>query len=115
MDCRSRSSGARNMLLMSWMDFLRRSATRKKMRKSAASESSPRMADAVRLEVLEDRALLSAVLYNSETQQLSLTADPNVDDSVQITRPDASTLQIQVAAGDTVTLQGAATGNPDFV
>ncbi|MDB5386251.1 MAG: cya 3 [Planctomycetaceae bacterium] len=104
------------MLLMSWIDFLRISGkNQKKTRKPTEPESAPRMADAVRLEVLEDRALLSAVMYNSVTQQLSFTADSGVDDDVQISRPDASTLQIHVAAGDVISLQGAAAANPDFV
>jgi hypothetical protein len=104
------------MLLTSWMDFLGFiGKNKKKSRKPAEPETSHRMADAVRLEVLEDRALLSAVMYNSATQQLSLTADPGVDDNVQITQLDASTLQIQVSAGDAMSLQGDAAANPDFV
>lgn len=103
------------MLLMSWMDLFKVTGkNKKKSRKSTDHESACRMVDAVRLEVLEDRALLSAVMYNAATHQLSLTADPGVNDGVQISRPDAATLEIHVTAGDILTLQGDAAGNPDF-
>jgi hypothetical protein len=104
------------MLLMSWMNLFNISSYKtKKTRKAAELESAPQIADAVRLEVLEDRALLSAVMYNSATQQLAFTADAGVDDNVHFSRIDASTLEVQVAAGDVIALQGDAATNPDFV
>ena len=101
------------MFMMSWLNLF--SFSRKqKTRKLSDQSAGPRMAEAGRLEELEDRALLSAVTYNALTQQLDFVADNGVDDELQIWQPDGSTLQIQVGAGDTITLQGDAIGNPDF-
>ena len=66
------------------------------------------------LESLESRDMLTTVGFDFGTEQLTFTADGGEVDTVEVSAPDANTLQIVVGNGDEIVLQGDAAGNANF-
>jgi len=77
-------------------------------------------------ESLERRNLLASVSFDADffngaggpaegLGQLTFVADDGQSDVVSVSSPSVNTLQIQVGGGDSISLQGNAVGNSNFV
>ncbi len=80
-------------------------------RRPAPRQSRARLS----LEALEDRTVPATVTYTTATHSLQFVADAGKSDSVFVSAPAPNQVLIQVTGGDTLTLDGDAVGNPDFV
>ena len=67
------------------------------------------------VESLEPRNLLASVSFDDGAGLLAFEADAGQADVVSVAAPTATSLQIQVGNGDSISLQGDAVGNADFV
>lgn len=65
-------------------------------------------------EQLESRQLLAVVGFESGLGLLTFTAGAGLVDTVTVSQPDATTVQILVGNGDAISLVGDATGNAAF-
>ena len=65
-------------------------------------------------ESLESRKLLASVSFDAGVGALSFTADSGQADIVSVSSPTATSLQIQVGNGNSISLQDDASGNAAF-
>ena len=66
-------------------------------------------------ESLEARNLLASVSFDANVGSLAFVADAGQADIVDVSAPTATSLQIQVGNGDSISLLGDAAGNAAFV
>ncbi len=94
-----------------WLLSIRNSLFIKPSRQKRRRQKSNSLA----IQSLEERNLLATISFDAAAGLLSFEADAGQTDVVSVLEPVADSLEIRVAGGDSIVLQGDAVGNSSFV
>ncbi len=97
-----------------WLKSLSRKFGSKQQQQRSKSRSSARSKKGLTYEALESRQLLAVVGFESGVGVLTFEADTGQVDVVTVSQPDATTLQVLVGNGDSISLIDDAIGNAAF-
>lgn len=103
------------MFLISWLNVFGRNRRGSTGPSGHVRGSGPAAVESARLETLEERTLLSAVSFDALNGQLSFVGTAGVNDNLEVTSPDADTLQFRALGGDAIVLQSDALNSVGFV